>query len=119
MKTVLTLSKTGSSQLDLIKVERSYTGLTCEGDPIFGTDVQSVSVLTLEGAGVDVEAVDITPQQFKSVDGPDISWGYIALKDAQTLGYLVSPPSTSATPSYPTLIGAGTNLTAYTRVVTL
>ncbi len=118
LKTVLTLSKTGSSQLDLIKIERLYTGLTCEGAPQLGSEAQSVSVLTLQGVGVDVEAVGITPQQFKSVDGTDISWGYIALKDAQTLGYIVSAPSTSTTPSYPTLTGAGTNLTVYTRVVT-
>ncbi len=116
-QTSLTLSQTGPSQLDGSFNTLSYAGSGCTGTP---TPLQGhVAALTLQetnGLVLTVQAVGVTPQKVRVVDS---GWNYlawIALKDAQTLGYLESKRSATA---YPLLDDAtGSNLGVWTRVGT-
>ncbi len=117
-QTSLTLSQTGSSQLDGSFNPRAYVGSGCTGSP---TSLPgSVSTLTLQptsGQVLTVQAVGVTPQKVKVVDSSGTYWAWIALKDAQTLGYLEG--GQSAAEAYPTLADpTGSNLQVWTRVVT-
>ncbi len=117
-QTSLRLSQTFSSQLNGSFNTLSYVGSGCTGSP---TPVEyRVAVLTLQqtnGLVLTVQAVGVTPQKVKVVDSGVTYWAWIALKDAQTLGYLEG--AQSATERYPTLADdTGSNLQVWTRVVT-
>ena len=116
-QTSLTLSQTGSSQLDGSFNTLSYAGSGCTGTP---TTLQPrVAALTLQetnGLVLTVQAVGVTPQKVRVVDSGGTSLAWIALKDAQTLGYLEGRRSDTA---YPTLADAsGSDLEVWTRVGT-
>jgi hypothetical protein len=117
-KTTVTLSQTGLSELRAQFSQSVYTGLSCGGSPTV-RDLGSATLTLQETDGqvLTVQALGATPQKVKSVDSSGTYWAWIALKDAQTLGYLEG--AQSATEAYPPLADAtGSNLIVYTRVVT-
>lgn len=115
--TSLRLFQTFSSQLNGSFNTLSYGGSGCTGSP---TSLPGrVAVLTLQetnGLVLTVQAVGVTPQKVKVVDSGVTYWAWIALKDAQTLGYLEGGRSDT---TYPNLADtSGSNLQVWTRVVT-
>jgi len=68
------------------------------------------------GQVLPVWALGATPQKVKVVYPNDTALGFIALKDAQTLGYLEGVFGNTV--QYPLTDATGSNLQAWTRVVT-
>lgn len=117
-KTTITLSQTGLSELRAQFIRAVYTDSSCGVSPNV-RDLGSATLTLQETNGqvLTVQALGATPQKVKSVDSSGTHWAWIALKDAQTLGYLES--AQSATEAYPPLADAtGSNLQVWTRVVT-
>ena len=118
-KTTVTLSQSGLSELRAQFSRSIYTGSSCGDSPSTVQDLGSATLTLQETDGqvLTLQALGATPQKVKSVDSSGTYWAWIALKDAQTLGYLES--AQSAKEAYPTLADAtGSNLNVYTRVVT-
>ena len=117
-KTTVTLSQSGLSELRAQISGSVYTGSSCGGSPSTVQDLGSATLTLQETDGqvLTLQALGATPQKVKSVDSSGTYWAWIALKNAQTLGYLEGELSAT---EYPKLADAmGSNLDVYTRVAT-